>query len=393
MSGTAARAAAVAPAARCPRPPRARATSEPALTRRRADVSTRSFGDDGEVVIHTSPLAFPTGAGNPPVTGGPIIRPRGRPSRFGSPDADERGASTGDSSVTRDADASIARRTSSWNRWFLDAVAARNVAAVDLLLDMPWASTASVVSAMRAMHDPFVFERVCERLATRRAHELETKERVGGLTALGFAAKKGNAKALARLLDAGAEADAADNAGATALMHAVVGDSLVAVRVLTERGACADGRASVSPSDDRDDLATVDPSRARETTSTPLTPRVKKKKGGWTPLTWASRKGQANIVAVLLEANADPNVTGGGSGSQTPLIHAAMGGHVAVVDMLAKAGADPRVRDDAQFDATMHAAFRHPQNAALLAAVARAANGFATRASRRDDVEQGGDRR
>ena len=57
-------------------------------------------------------------------------------------------------------------------------------------------------------------------------------------------------------------------------------------------------------------------------------------------------------MAVLLEANADPNVTGGGSGSQTPLIHAAMGGHVAVVDMLAKAGADPRVRDDAQFDAT-----------------------------------------
>jgi len=381
MSGTAARAAAVAPAARCPRPPRARATSEPALTRRRADVSTRSFGDDGEVVIHTSPLAFPTGAGNPPVTGGPIIRPRGRPSRFGSPDADERGASTGDSSVTRDADASIARRTSSWNRWFLDAVAARNVAAVDLLLDMPWASTASVVSAMRAMHDPFVFERVCERLATRRAHELETKERVGGLTALGFAAKKGNAKALARLLDAGAEADAADNAGATALMHAVVGDSLVAVRVLTERGACADGRASVSPSEDR------------KTTSTLLPKVLKKKKGGWTPLTWASRKGQANIVAVLLEANADPNVTGGGSGSQTPLIHAAMGGHVAVVDMLAKAGADPRVRDDAQFDATMHAAFRHPQNAALLAAVARAANGFATRASRRDDVEQGGDRR
>ena len=303
------------------------------------------------------------------IAGGPIIRPRGRPSRFTSPDADEHGASPGsDSSVTRETDASIARRTSSWNQWFLDAVASRNVDAVDLLLDMPWASTASIVSAMRAMHDPFVFERVCERLATRRAHELETKERVGGLTALGFAAKKGNAKALARLLDAGADADAADNAGATALMHAVMGDSLVAVQVLTERGACVDGRASVRPSDDRDDLATVDPSRARMTNS------LKKKRGGWTPLTWASRKGQANIVAVLLEANADPNVTGGGSGSQTPLIHAAMGGHVAVVDMLAKAGADPRVRDDARFDATMHAAFRHPQNAALLAAVARAAN-------------------
>ena len=208
------------------------------------------------------------------MTGGPIIRPRGRPSRFTSPDADEHGASTGDSSVTRETDASIARRTSSWNQWFLDAVASRNVDAVDLLLDMPWASTASIVSAMRAMHDPFVFERVCERLATRRAHELETKERVGGLTALGFAAKKGNAKALARLLDAGADADAADNAGATALMHAVMGDSLVAVQVLTERGACVDGRASVRPSDDRDDLATVDSLKQS---------KKKKKKGGLDP--------------------------------------------------------------------------------------------------------------
>ena len=44
-------------------------------------------------------------------------------------------------------------------------------------------------------------------------------------------------------------------------MHAVMCDSLVAVQVLTERGACVDGRASVRPRDDRDDLATVDPSR------------------------------------------------------------------------------------------------------------------------------------
>ena len=98
MAGTAARFAAVAPAARCPRLRRARAASEPWLTRRRADVSARSFDDDGEVVV-TSPLAFPTGAGNPPVTGGPIIRPRGRPSRAGSSDVDDDGALTKDEFV------------------------------------------------------------------------------------------------------------------------------------------------------------------------------------------------------------------------------------------------------------------------------------------------------
>ena len=45
-----------------------------------------------------------------------------------------------------------------------------------------------------------------------------------------------------------------------------------------------------------------------------------------------------------------------------------------MVDALARAGADARARDADGFDATMHAAFRHPQNAELLAAVARAAN-------------------
>ena len=364
MAGTAARFAAVAPAARCPRLRRARAASEPWLTRRRADVSARSFDDDGEVVV-TSPLAFPTGAGNPPVTGGPIIRPRGRPSRTGSSDVDDDGASTGDAS-TRDADASIARRTSMWNQWFVDAVAGGNVPAIDLLFDMPWASTDIIISSMRMMHDAVVFERVCEMLVERKSDELETKERVGGLTAVGWAAKKGNAKALKRLLDAGADADAVDKSGATALLHAVVGDSLVAAEVLTKRGAWVDGRKAHTARSS---------SSSSSSQSSSLDETTKNQKGGWTPLTWASRKGQAHMVAVLLEANADPNVAGGGgSGSQTPMIHAAMGGHVEVVDMLAKAGADPKIRDDKNFDATMHAAFRHPQNTALLAAVARAAN-------------------
>ena len=364
MAGTAARFAAVAPAARCPRLRRARAASEPWLTRRRADVSARSFDDDGEVVV-TSPLAFPTGAGNPPVTGGPIIRPRGRPSRAGSSDVDDDGASTGDAS-TRDADASIARRTSMWNQWFVDAVAGGNVPAIDLLFDMPWASTDIIISSMRMMHDAVVFERVCEMLVERKSDELETKERVGGLTAVGWAAKKGNAKALKRLLDAGADADAVDKSGATALLHAVVGDSLVAAEVLTKRGAWVDGRKAHT-------ARLNESSSSAESSSLDETTKITK--GGWTPLTWASRKGQAHMVAVLLEANADPNVPGGGgSGSQTPMIHAAMGGHVEVVDMLAKAGADPKIRDDKNFDATMHAAFRHPQNTALLAAVARAAN-------------------
>ena len=282
MAGTAACTAAVAPAARCPRLPRARARSEPGRNRRRADVSTRSFGDDGEVVV-----AFPTGARNPPVTGGPIIRPRGRPARSGVSDAGDDGASAGDPERTRDADASIARRTSLWNQWFVDAVAGKNLHAIDLLFDMPWASTDIIISSMRMMHDPVVFERVCEMLIRRRAgNELETKERVGGLTAVGWAAKKGNASALVALLDAGADANAVDASGATALMHAVVGDSVVAAEVLTKRGAWVDGRArqKTAPSS-----ATTESSSSRFDETKKTKPRLDAR--GWTPLTWAARRG------------------------------------------------------------------------------------------------------
>ncbi len=53
---------------------------------------------------------------------------------------------------------------------------------------------------------------------------------------------------------------------------------------------------------------------------------------------------------------------------------AAMGGHVSVVQSLVKHAANPLKKDAANHSAIMHAGFRHPNDAALLAAIARAAN-------------------
>ena len=44
-----------------------------------------------------------------------------------------------------------------------------------------------------------MFQRVCDLVATYRPGELETRERVGGLTALAWAAKKGDSRAIAML--------------------------------------------------------------------------------------------------------------------------------------------------------------------------------------------------
>jgi hypothetical protein len=42
----------------------------------------------------------------------------------------------------------------------VDAVAAQNTEALDMLARMPWASTAIIVSSMRMMHEPRVFQHV-----------------------------------------------------------------------------------------------------------------------------------------------------------------------------------------------------------------------------------------
>ena len=257
-------------------------------------------------------------------------------------------------------------------------MASENLEALDMLAAMPWADASIAVSSMRMMREPSVFRHVVDILAdpsrgfandrggdARTDAALETRERVGGLTALAWAAKKGNADACAALVAAGARVDARDHAGVTPALHAAVADSPTALEVLLRSGANPNlrGGGGFGTGGDADVDASGDGSSAPDSSAST--------RAGWSPLTWASRKGHASTVELLLEAGADPDGRGG-PGNATPMIQAAMGGHASVVELLAAAGADPDARDDEDFTAAMHAGFRHPQNERLMRRIAEA---------------------
>ena len=58
----------------------------------------------------------------------------------------------------------------------------------------------------------------------------------------------------------------------------------------------------------------------------------------------ASKKGHADIVRLLLERDADPNIQG--ESGRTALIGASESGHVDTVRVLLERGADPNIQDD-----------------------------------------------
>jgi ankyrin repeat protein len=118
------------------------------------------------------------------------------------------------------------------------------------------------------------------------------------------AAMRGDVEGVRSLLHEGADVNAAQGDGMTALHWAAANGDAGLARVLLE--ARADLRAAT---------------------------RV----GGYTPLLVASRAGSAQVVAVLLEAGSDPN-TGTATGA-TPLHLAAASGDAASVSLLIDAGA------------------------------------------------------
>ena len=127
---------------------------------------------------------------NPPVTGGPILTPKRPPAAWTKRRVPEGGEETrpgeeGGDRVQNYHDQNVAR----WNSWWVDAVAANNTEALDMLAKMPWSDVRVIVSSMRMMAGkPDVFEAVV-RGVCRRADGVETVESVGGLTTLAWAAK------------------------------------------------------------------------------------------------------------------------------------------------------------------------------------------------------------
>jgi ankyrin repeat protein len=183
----------------------------------------------------------------------------------------------------------------------------------------------------------------------------------GGLTALMFAARQGAVEAAAALADAGADLNATDPDGTSALVVSIINAHYDVAAVLIDKGANLDvaDAAGMTPL-----YAAVDMQHQEGMINRPL-PRPS---GRLRPL---------DIVTRLLERGANPNAvlkspllmrqhTGGdpqlGAGA-TPLMRAAKVGDSNILRLLLQRGADPNLRLRNGNTALMVAAARGGRNA------------------------------
>lgn len=150
-----------------------------------------------------------------------------------------------------------------------------------------------------------------------------------GETTLMTAARIGSADAVAALVAHGADPNARESLEAqTALMWAVAERHADVVAVLIEAGADVHARSRVRP------VVTARSARTRGAGAVSIVDE-----GGFTPLLFAARTGDAGAARRLLAAGADPEDTAPNGASA--LIVAAHSGHGPLAGLLLAAGADP----------------------------------------------------
>jgi ankyrin repeat protein len=131
---------------------------------------------------------------------------------------------------------------------------------------------------------------------------------LGGMTALHWAAKNGNAEIVGLLLEAGADVNAGNKVGKTAVALAAENGQIDVLRALVDKGGAVDSTDEI----------------------------------GGTPLLWAAALSKnAETVAFLIEKGANVNVID--SNGMTPLIWAAGIGRPEAVGLLIDKGADLEV--------------------------------------------------
>ncbi len=160
----------------------------------------------------------------------------------------------------------------------------------------------------------------------------------------GAADERSAAASVTRLLDQGADANAAEPDGTTALHWAVRRDNLPSARRLIDAGACVDAanRYGVTPlalAATNGSAPLVEALLAAGADAETASP------GGDTPLMIAARTGRVDVLRLLLDAGAavDPTETWKG---QTALMWAAAAGHAEAVQTLVAAGADVEARSN-----------------------------------------------
>jgi uncharacterized protein len=161
-----------------------------------------------------------------------------------------------------------------------------------------------------------------------------------GQTTLMLAARAGSAAIVDALVAHGAAPNAAERrTGTTALMWAALDDRAEAIRALVRAGADVNARAARTAFPHTPPGVIGD---ALEEGSSYVGQTVLPK-GGWTPLMYAARQGAHAAVTALVEANADLDATD--PDGATALALAAINGHADIVSLLLDKGANPNVAD------------------------------------------------
>jgi uncharacterized protein len=164
----------------------------------------------------------------------------------------------------------------------------------------------------------------------------------GGETVLMTAARTGNVDAVKLLVDRGATVNAKDAARSqTALMWAVTDNHPEVVKTLVARGADVNAQTSISKP--RGEYV---PARAGGAAGNGIIRQraLPTADGGMTPLLFAVRDGNAAMMRLLLELNADINRSSGNHTS--PLLIALLNGQVGLATELLQRGANPNLADD-----------------------------------------------
>lgn len=192
-----------------------------------------------------------------------------------------------------------------------------------------------------AAGEPAALEQLAAAGDTAAVQALLERGALPSAAALHAAAESGQRDVVEALLAHGAEVDAADSEGRTALMRAAVrGDDALALGLL-RRGADVNKRDQYGRS------ALTDAAWSGRPLLVGLLIELgadadAPTRDGATPLMWAAVNGHAAVVRLLVEHGAA--IDARDAEGCTPLIRAAWNGHGDVVRALVEAGADPSAR-------------------------------------------------